>query len=105
MIFGTIAAYKVATPTASHWAGSVDTIFGHTIYVGLSAIILNLAVSVVLTLVFRAARVPASADETLPHQYTADHVEGPALAPAGVALGQRGARRAGRARAGLTSPA
>ncbi len=87
MIFGTIAAYKVATPTASHWAGSVDTIFGHTIYIGLSAIILNLAVSVVLTLVFRAARVPAGADETLPHQYTADHVEGPALAPAGVALG------------------
>ena len=77
----------MATPTASHWAGSVDTIFGHTIYIGLSAIILNLAVSVVLTLVFRAARVPTGADETLPHQYTADHVEGPALAPAGVALG------------------
>ena len=31
MIFGTIAAYKVATPTTSHWAGSVDTIWGHTV--------------------------------------------------------------------------
>ena len=88
----------MATPTASHWAGSVDTIFGHTIYVGLSAIILNLAVSVVLTLVFRAARVPAGADETLPHQDTTDHVEGPALAPAGVALGSEvpGGPSAGR---------
>ena len=39
--------------------GSVDTIFDHTPYIGLSAIILNLAVSVVLTLVSRAASVPA----------------------------------------------
>lgn len=57
--FGTIAAYKVATPTTSHWAGSVDTAFGHSVYIGLSAFIVNLAVSVILTLVFRAARIPA----------------------------------------------
>ena len=44
MVFGTIAAYKVATPTTSHWAGSVDIEFGHTIYIGLTAIILNIAV-------------------------------------------------------------
>ena len=44
MIFGTVAAYRVSSPTASHWAGSVDTLFGHTVYIGLSAIILNLAV-------------------------------------------------------------
>ena len=47
MLFGTIAAYKVSSPTPSHWAGSVDTLFGHTIYIGLSAIILNLAVAVI----------------------------------------------------------
>jgi solute:Na+ symporter, SSS family len=83
MIFGTVAAYKVATPTTSHWAGSVDTIWGHTYYIGLSAIILNLAVSVVLTLVFRAVKVPEGADETSPHEYRADPAEGPAGAPAG----------------------
>ena len=84
MIFGTIAAYKVATPTTSHWAGSVDIEFGHTVYIGLAAIILNIAVSVVLTLIFKAFKVPAGTDETLPHQYTADPPEAPAPVPAGV---------------------
>ena len=87
MVYGTIAAYNVSTPTASHWGGSVDTLWGHTYYIGLSAIILNIAVSAVLTLVFRAARVPAGTDETLPHQYTADPVDTPAPAPAAAVLG------------------
>jgi SSS family solute:Na+ symporter len=87
MIYGTIAAYKVSTPTTSHWAGSVNTLWGHTYYIGLTAIILNIAVSVVLTLVLRAARVPAGTDETLPRQYTADPVDAPAPAPAAAVLG------------------
>jgi SSS family solute:Na+ symporter len=87
MIYGTIAAYNVSTPTTSHWAGSVNTLWGHTYYIGLSAIILNLAVSAVLTLVLRVARVPAGADETLPRQYTADPVDTPAPAPAAAVLG------------------
>jgi SSS family solute:Na+ symporter len=91
MLFGTIAAYKVATPTASHWAGSVDIEFGHTVYIGLSAIILNIAISVILTLIFKAARVPEGDDETRPHQYTADPAEAPAAAPAGVSVGSTGA--------------
>ncbi len=84
MVFGTIAAYRVATPTTSHWAGSVDIEFGHTVYIGLSAIILNIAIAVILSLIFKAARIPEGADETLPHQYTADPVTTPAAAPAGV---------------------
>ena len=90
-IFGTIAAYKVATPVTSHWAGSVDIEFGHTVYIGLSAIIGNIAVSVILTLVFKATRVPEGADETLPGQYTADPAQAPAPAPAGVGIGTAGA--------------
>ena len=86
MVFGTIAVYKVATPTTSHWAGSVDTIWGHTFYIGLSAIILNLVVSVVLTLIFRAARVPEGTDETSPQEYRADPVEASASTPAGVGV-------------------
>ena len=71
MIFGTIAAYRVSSPTASHWAGSSDILVGHSVYIGLSAVILNLVVTVVATLILRAVRAPEGADETLPHQYTA----------------------------------
>ena len=90
-IFGTIAAYRVATPTTSHWAGSTDLEFGHTVYIGLSALILNIAIAVVLTLVLKAARVPEGADETLPEQYTADPPAegGPVPAGAGVSRFQR----------------
>jgi SSS family solute:Na+ symporter len=86
MVFGTIAAYKVATPTTSHWAGSVHIEFGHTVYIGLSAIILNIAVSLILTLVFKAARVPEGTDETRSPQYTEDPVDAPAPAPAGAGV-------------------
>ena len=86
MLFGTIAAYKVATPTTSHWAGSVDIEFGHTVYIGLTAIIINIAVSVILTLLFKAARIPAGSDETRPHEYRADPPEVPAAAPAPVGV-------------------
>src|SRR6266576_1531532 len=87
MIFGTIAAYNVSTPTTSHWGGSVNTLWGHTYYIGLSAIILNIAVSAVLTLVLKAVRVPVGTDETLSHQYTADPVHTKAPAPARAVLG------------------
>jgi SSS family solute:Na+ symporter len=86
MIFGTIAAYNVSTPTASHWGGSVDTLFGHTYYIGLSGFILNVAIAVILSLVFKAVRAPAGADETLPGQYTADPVAAPAPTPAGAGV-------------------
>jgi solute:Na+ symporter, SSS family len=87
MLFGTIAAYKVATPTTSHWAGSVHIEFGHSVYIGLSAIILNVGITLILTLILKAFRVPEGADETLPHQYTADPVSEPAPAPAGAGAG------------------
>jgi solute:Na+ symporter, SSS family len=90
-VFGTIAAYNVATPTTSHWAGSTDLEFGHTVYIGLSALILNVAITVILTLVFRAVRLPEGADETLPQQYTADPADGPAPAPAAAGLRATGA--------------
>jgi solute:Na+ symporter, SSS family len=84
MIYGTIAAYNVKNATASHWAASSDIVFGHTVYIGLSAVILNLVVAVVLTLILKATRVPEGTDETLPHQYTADPEEAPAPVPATV---------------------
>jgi len=85
MAFGTIAAYKVASPTASHWAGSTDTELGHTVYIGLTAVLMNIVISAVLTVIFNATRVPVGTDETLPHQYTADPESAPAPVPASVA--------------------
>src|SRR6201996_153441 len=84
MIYGTLAAYNVSNATASHWAASSDIVFGHSIYIGITAFIINAVIAVVLTLVLRAFRVPEGADETLPHQYTADPVHAPAPVPAGV---------------------
>jgi SSS family solute:Na+ symporter len=86
MLYGTIAAYNVSTPTASHWGGSVNTLWGHTYYIGLTAVILNVAVTVVLTLVLRATRVPAGTDETSQPQYTADPADTPPPAPAAAVL-------------------
>jgi SSS family solute:Na+ symporter len=84
MAFGTIAAYNVSSATASHWAASSDIEFGHSVYIGLSAVVLNLVIAVVLTVVFRAARVPEGVDETLPEQYTADPEQAPAPMPTAV---------------------
>ncbi len=66
MIYGTLAAYNVTNATTSHWAGSSDIEFGHTVYIGITASVINLVIAVVLTLVLRAARVPEGTDETLP---------------------------------------
>jgi SSS family solute:Na+ symporter len=49
-------------------------------------VLINLIVAVVLTVIFRAAKVPQGADETLPHQYTADPGEAAVPAPAGVGV-------------------
>ena len=84
MIYGTLAAYNVSNATTSHWAGSSDIVFGHSIYIGITAIIINVVIAVVLTPILRAARVPEGPDETLPHQYTADPEQAPAPVPAGI---------------------
>jgi len=86
MIYGTIAAYNVHSATSSHWANSSDIVFGHTVYIGLTAFIINLVVAVVLTPILRAVKAPEGTDETLPHQYTADPAGAPAPEPAGVGL-------------------
>jgi len=85
MVFGTVAAYKVSSPTESHWANSSDIVFGHSVYIGFTALVINVVLSVVLTLVFKAVRAPEGADETLPHQYRADPSDTPAPVPAGAA--------------------
>ncbi|MFD5461027.1 sodium:solute symporter family protein, partial [Streptomyces olivaceus] len=74
MVYGTVAAYGVASPTQAHFGGSSDEIpgIGEIGYIGLTAIVLNALVTVVLTFVLRAAKAPDGVDETRPADYTAD---------------------------------
>ncbi len=88
MVYGTVAAYRLPAPgqPGSHFGASADTVplFDHTGYIGLTGFVLNLVIAIVLTLVFRAFRVPGGTDETLPEHYVADPPE-LAVAPAAVA--------------------
>ncbi|AXK31509.1 sodium:solute symporter family protein [Streptomyces armeniacus] len=74
MLYGTIAAYYVESPTQKHFGGSNDTIplIGEIGYIGLTAFVLNLLVTLVLTFVLRALNAPDGVDETSPGDYTAD---------------------------------
>ena len=112
MVYGTIATYNVVVPkvvtrlvdgkpesTASgtrHFGGVLaDFPFTDTkVYIALTALLLNLLVSVILTLVLRALRAPAGTDATSPTDYYAD--SGVALPKAGQFLGEDTATGAAR---------
>ncbi|WP_340376284.1 sodium:solute symporter [Streptomyces sp. SS7] len=74
MVYGTFAAYGVASPTQKHFGGSAKEIpgIGEIGYIGLTAFVLNVAVTVVLTFVLKAVKAPEGVDETRPEDYTAD---------------------------------
>ncbi|MFF0060614.1 monocarboxylate uptake permease MctP [Streptomyces sp. NPDC005279] len=74
MIYGTSAAYGVASPAQKHFGGSSAEIpgLGEIGYIGLTAFILNVVVTVVMTFVLRALKAPEGIDETSPSDYTAD---------------------------------
>lgn len=74
MIYGTIKAYLVSSPTAPHFGGSVASIegLGELGYIALTAFGINTAVVVVVSLVLRAVKAPDGPDETAPADYFAD---------------------------------
>ncbi|GAA2659621.1 monocarboxylate uptake permease MctP [Streptomyces lunalinharesii] len=74
MVYGTLAAYGVASPTQKHFGGSNAQIpgLGEIGYIGLTAFVLNVVVTVVLTVVLKALKAPEGTDETVPSDYTAD---------------------------------
>src|SRR3954447_11376879 len=74
MAYGTWAAYGVASPTQSHFGGPLVNFPGTDtkVYIAATAFLLNLVVTIVLTAVFRAAKVADGVDETSPDDYTAD---------------------------------
>nr|WP_202447588.1 sodium:solute symporter [Streptomyces sp. SID5468] len=74
MVYGTWAAWSVASPTQKHFGGSSKLIpgIGQIGYIGMTAFVLNVVVAVVLTVVLRAVGAPDGADETTRDDYTAD---------------------------------
>ncbi|MDQ1058839.1 SSS family solute:Na+ symporter [Arthrobacter globiformis] len=76
--FGTASAYNVVNPvTRAHFGGSIAPIPGtdFTVYIAVSAFVLNLVVAVVLTLVLRALKVPQGEDRTRRSDYGADETD------------------------------
>jgi len=74
MVYGTYQAYNVSTPAVHHFAGSTAKIpiVGQNGYIALTALVLNLAIAVVLTLVLRLVPSSVGADETQPDDYLVD---------------------------------
>lgn len=60
MIYGTVAAYGVASPAQRHFGGSAKEIpgIGEIGYIGLTAFVLNVVVTVALTFVLKAVKAP-----------------------------------------------
>jgi solute:Na+ symporter, SSS family len=74
MIVGTVAAYNVASPATPHFGGSLAAVpvWGQLGYIAVTAFVINVVVAAVLTLILRAAKVPAGHDATIPADYFAD---------------------------------
>jgi SSS family solute:Na+ symporter len=78
MAFGTVEAYRTPGGGQLHFGASTAPVFGHVTYIAISALVLNLAVTVVLTLFFRALKLPDGYDSTRPGHYTVDLAAKPA---------------------------
>jgi SSS family solute:Na+ symporter len=84
MVYGTVVAYNTPAPgePGSHFGTSVASApgLGHTVYIALTALVINLVVAAVLTVIFRMAKLPAGTDETAPANFVADPEGAPAAA-------------------------
>jgi SSS family solute:Na+ symporter len=97
MGYGSVEAYRTPGGGQAHFGASTASVFGHVTYIAIVALILNVAVSAVLTVVFRRVGLQDGYDETRPADYTADPV--PAVSartrPAAVPVGSMAARTHG----------
>jgi SSS family solute:Na+ symporter len=78
MLYGTVQAYRTPGGGQGHFGGSATTLFGHVTYIAIAALVLNIAVSAVLTLLFRRVGLQDGYDATRPADYLADPVPAPA---------------------------
>ncbi len=74
MVYGTIAAYYVASPVTKHFGGSLKTVpaIDQMGYIAVTAFVLNLAVAVAVSAVLRTMKFSNGADETTSADYFAD---------------------------------
>ncbi|MCU1582173.1 MAG: sodium:solute symporter [Microbacteriaceae bacterium] len=75
IVYGTVSAYNVINPaTKAHFGGSIATIpfTDIPVYIAVTAFVINAIVSVVLTIVFKAAKVKDGVDSTTVGDYGAD---------------------------------
>ena len=81
MAYGTIEAYRTSGGGQDvHFGGSAASVFGHTTYIAITALLVNLAVSAALSVVFKKFGLQEGYDETRPADYTADPEPAPASA-------------------------
>ncbi len=78
MVYGTVQAYRTPGGGQAHFGASAAPVFGHVTYIAIAALILNLAVSAVLTVFFRFSGLQDGYDATKPSDYVADPVPAPA---------------------------
>jgi SSS family solute:Na+ symporter len=74
MVYGTYAAYQVASPTSKHFGGSLEEIpgFGEMGYIAMTAFVINVVIAVVVSFALNAAKVSNGSDETTAGDYFAD---------------------------------
>jgi SSS family solute:Na+ symporter len=74
MVYGTVAAYKVASPATKHFGGSLYNVpaLDQMGYIAMTAFAINVVVAVVLSVVLNAAKVSNGLDETAKADYFAD---------------------------------
>ena len=74
MVYGTVKAYNVSSPTVPHFAGSLAPmeLIGQLGYIALTAFVINVIVAVVLTPILRALKSPEGDDRTVMADYFVD---------------------------------
>jgi SSS family solute:Na+ symporter len=76
MLYGTLAAYHQKSTATQHFGASLATFpYTHTkVYIAASALVINIVVAVVLTLVLRAIKAPEGTDSTVLEDYYSEPV-------------------------------
>jgi SSS family solute:Na+ symporter len=93
MAYGTIEAYRTPGGGQLHFGTSTAPVFGHVTYIAVTALAVNLALSLACTLIFRAVQLPDGYDETRRADYLTDPVDAAPPPPPTPPPRHRGAHR------------
>jgi SSS family solute:Na+ symporter len=74
MVYGTYLAYKTSAGTVHHFASSISSVPGihQTVYIGVTALVVNLAIALVGTALLRLVPGSAGQDQTAADDYLVD---------------------------------